>query len=383
MSALPTPSPSSVVSFCSSQTSSRQSKVLSPPSTFASSSSRQVNRPRSLSDLTQSLPDDLKAHILDIISKSFEDLKTLTRVSQDFYSRYAPILYKNLHIKTYEVPIKMRLMNPKYRKGYHPFTKEEESLYHKYRERRLGVTKLCETLRFTKENDVRSTLGLVCEFTAYSQRSAQDSDLDSTSRLFRNVKYLIIEGRCSLMDKTICYKDNRKMISSSKLWKNLNPTHICIDSPDMIVQRIAIGWEPGASVLTRCGYLDPKHKWINTGSVTFHNTHRSVVKHDENVEQRFFLREGPGHPHKLVLNEHDLSFLNFDSNNNTNPNSSSTTITHTANNNRNRYKKIELLNWKGQDVLFDHADNPIGPVEGLVEVYTPDDGDACICCGKR
>ncbi|WWD01021.1 hypothetical protein V866_007959 [Kwoniella sp. B9012] len=210
---------------------------------------------RPLCELIQSLPDHVRLQIVDNLSNSsFKDLKALTRLSQDSYDRYAPILYKRLHIKSYDAPIKMKLMNPKNRKGYHPFTEEDENAYKKYKERRMGIMEFCESLRFVSENDIRASLGLVCEFAHHQEQG---------ERVFENVQYLMFQGKGSIVKREIGYKDNNKVYSSRYLWRNLNPTHVCVDNPPVFDPRLS----PRQSTMERCLYYmhsgDSDTHWTN------------------------------------------------------------------------------------------------------------------------
>ncbi|KAK6903306.1 hypothetical protein I204_07551 [Kwoniella mangroviensis CBS 8886] len=352
-------------------------KSHSPPSSPSSSSPYSPLKDcRPLFALTQSLPDDLKLQIFDILSTSFQDLKTLTRLSQNSYDRYAPSLYKRLHIKSYDVPIKMRLMNPKYRKGYHPFTQEDEKAYKRYKERRMGIMEYCESLRFVNENDIRATLGLVCEF--FSGRKIPESDEcsnGSTARVFGNVKYLIFQGKCSIMNSEIAYKDSNKVYSSKLLWKMLNPTHICIDDSSIPDDVMSLDF----STLEYCRYLQSNRRnWTDISSATLHSIVHGVVKFDEKVDQRIFFKaidRSRPHPQprrnhrQVVLNEDYLTTL--------------TVLSRTSDDDTT--KKIEILNCpnNSDDVLLHRQLEGLSPIDGVTELFGGEEGEACVCCGKR
>ncbi|WVQ69705.1 uncharacterized protein L199_007925 [Kwoniella botswanensis] len=331
--------------------------------------------PSSLPELIQSLPDDVKLQIVDTLStSSFQNLKTLTRLSQDSYDRYAPMLYKRLHIKSYDVPIKMKLMNPRYRKGYHPFTEEDENAYKRCKERRMGIMGYCESLRFVNENDIRATLGSVCGFSDHREIPRSDEGSNGP-KVFANVKYLRFQGRCSVMNSEIGYKDNNKVYSSKLLWKMLNPTHIRIDHSPSSEDFLALAF----STLEYCGYLRSNDThWTNISSVTLHSIVHGVVQFNQKVDQRIFFKaidqsrpqRQPRRDHRqMVLNEGDFTILGV--------------LSRTSDDNTT--KKIEILNCPNNwnDVLLDRQLEGLSPIDGVIEVFGSEEGEARVCCGRR
>ncbi|WWD09763.1 hypothetical protein V865_007891 [Kwoniella europaea PYCC6329] len=349
-------------------------KPDSPPCSPSSSSPYSPFKDsKPLFKLIQSLPDDVRLQIVDTLStSSFQDLKTLTRLSRDSYDRYAPILYKRLHIKSYDVPIKMKLLNPKYRKGYHPFTEEDEKAYKKYKERRMGIMESCESLRFINENDIRATLGLVCEFSIHREIPGSDeSSIRPRARVFGNVKYLIFQGKSSTINHRIGYKDNNKVYSSTLLWKNLNPTHICLDDSPITYHRSSLN----VSALVDREFND--NNWTNVSSVTLHNIEHVIVQFNQKVDQRIFFKvidqsrpqPQPRRDHRqVVLNEDDLIILGL--------------LSRTSADNTT--KKIEILNCpNNRKVLLDRQLEGLSPIDGVIEFFDSEEGEACVCCGKR
>ncbi|WWC60764.1 uncharacterized protein I303_103340 [Kwoniella dejecticola CBS 10117] len=318
---------------------------------------------------------DVKTLILDHLSSaSTSDLKTATRLSQDCYTRYAPTLYKRLHIKHYHCPIRFKLMLPKYRKGYHPFTEEDEMKYKIFRARRLAILKSCRYIKFADKRDVQFTILFLGEFYI------KEKPLD-------NVSYLTLIGThldFDLGDKTI-FNDKRK--AANKFWTMMDPTHICIN-PNPALSR---EYQRKPTLFRREeqseGEFERLFKYVLPGkkrqSISYHESGGGSIVLSEIPVQRYFAKEpepgeyrSPWRGLDYSLNAVCLSQR---------PSRADDEVRET----RPNFGTIEICNWpltNSAVLKFDphlHGWVPTQTEENGLSFSSPDETTPCVCCGKK